>query len=76
MLFSSEKRLFSWAYLLKKTPQRTKILIYPVWNKILEIWDTLLKLINVEGQCSKNCFKIFLQQDAGAFGNDIGKEPQ
>ena len=40
--FFSEKDLFSWAYLLKKTPWRTKILISPVWNKILKIWNTLL----------------------------------
>ena len=39
MLFWSEKELFSWTYLLKKTPQWTKILISPVWNKILKIWD-------------------------------------
>ena len=31
--------LFSWTYLLKKTPWRTKILISSVWNKILKTWD-------------------------------------
>ena len=25
---------------------------------------------------SKNLFKIFLQQEAGAFGNSVGKKPQ
>ena len=27
-------------------------------------------------QCSKNKLKTFLQQQARAFGNNIGKEPQ
>ena len=40
MFFSSEKELFSWTYLLRKTPRRTKILISPVWNKVLKIWGT------------------------------------
>ena len=30
----------------------------------------------IEVQCSKNYFKIFLPPEAGAFGNDIVKEPQ
>ena len=62
MFFSSEKELFSWTY--------------PVWNKILKIWDTLFELINKEVEYIKNYFKIVLQQEAGAFGNNIGKEPQ
>ena len=41
VFFSPEKELLSWTDLRKKTPWRTKILISPVWNKILEIWDTL-----------------------------------
>ena len=32
--------------------------------------------MNIEVQCSKIYFKIFLQQEAGAFGNNTGKEPQ
>ena len=32
--------LFSWTDLLNNTPWRTKILIFPVWNKIFKIWDT------------------------------------
>ena len=43
---------------------------------MLKIWDTLFELIQIEVQCSKNYFKIFLQQEAGAFGNNVGKEPQ
>ena len=27
-------------------------------------------------QCRKNCFKFFLPQEAGAFGNNIEKKPQ
>ena len=76
MFLSSGKELFSRIYLLKKTPRRTKILISPVWNKILKIWAILFELINIEVQCSKNCFKFLLKQVAGAFGNNIGKEPQ
>ena len=76
LFFSLEKELFSWTYLLKKAPQRTKILISPVWNKTLKIWDIAFELIQIEVQCSKNCFKIFLPQEAGAFGNNIEEEPQ
>ena len=35
-----------------------------------------MELINREVQCSKNWFKSFLQEEAGAFGNNIGKELQ
>ena len=52
------------------------MLISPVWNKIFKIWDTHFELINIEIQCSKNLFKIFWQKEAGAFGNNIGKEPK
>ena len=62
-------------YLLKKAPRRTKILIYPVYNKILKNWDTLFELINIEVQCSKKKFNFFLRQEVRAFGN-IGKKPQ
>ena len=31
-VFSPEKEVFSWTYLLRKTPRRTKILIFLVWN--------------------------------------------
>ena len=73
MFFSSEKEIFSRTYLLKKTPRRTKILISPVWNKILKIWDILFELIQIEVQCSKNYFNIFLLQEAGAFGKPTPK---
>ena len=36
----------------------------------------LFELINIEVQCSKNYFKTVLQQEAGAFENNIGKETQ
>ena len=32
--------------------------------------------MQIEVKCSKKCFKIFLPQKAGAFGNNIVKEPQ
>ena len=62
-----------------KTPRRSKILISPVWNKILKMWYRLFELIQIEVQCSKNYFKIFLiflTQETGAFGNNIEKESQ
>ena len=76
MFFPSEKDLFSWIYLLKETTRRTKILISPIWNKILEIWATLFEFKQIEVQCSKNYFKIFLPEVGGAFGNKMKKKPQ
>ena len=74
--FTSEKELFIWTYLLKKALRRTKILLFPVWNKILKIWDTLFEIIQIEAQCSKVYFKFFSSREAGASGNHIEKEPQ
>ena len=74
--FSSEKELFSWTYLLTRAPRRTKSLIFPVWKKILKIWDTIFELIQIEVQSSKNYFNFFLPQEAGGFGNNIEKDPQ
>ena len=74
-IFFVRKELFSWIYLLKKTPRRTKTLISPVWNKILKIWETLFELIQIEVHCSKNYFKISLLQEDGYVIN-IEKEPQ
>ena len=64
---SSEKELFSSTYILKKTPRMAKILISPVWKKILKIWDTLFELIQIEVKCTKNYFKVSLSQEAGAW---------
>ena len=64
MLFSPEKELFSRTCLLKKTSGMTKILISPVWNKILKIWDALFELMQTELQYSKIYFKNFLPQEA------------
>ena len=75
-VFSSEKELFSWTYLLQKTPPRTKTLISLVWIKTSKIWDTLFDLIQIEVQCCKNYFKNFLPQEDEAFGNNIEKKPQ
>ena len=76
MLFSSEKKIFSWTYLLKKTPRNIKILIFPVWNKILKTWDTLFEIIQTEISCSKIYFNFLLTRKAGASRNNIEKEPQ
>ena len=51
----------------------TKIVIPLVWGKILKIWDTLFELINIEVECRK-ISTIFLQQEAGTFRDNIGKE--
>ena len=37
---------------------------------ILKVWDMLFELIQIEVQCNKNYFKIFLLQEAGAFGSN------
>ena len=63
--FLWENEFLSWRYVLTKTAQMTKISTSPIWNKILKIWDTLFELIEIEVQCSKNCFNFFLLQ-AGA----------
>ena len=73
MFSSSEKELFSWTFLQKRHQEGQKIMS-PVPNKILKIWDIFFELINIEVQCSKNEFKILLQQEAGAFGSNIRKE--
>ena len=75
LFFSPKKELFSWIYLLKKTPRKTKILIYPVWKSVWKIWDRIFELIQIEVQC-RTYFKVFFPQEAGAFQNDIEKEPQ
>ena len=52
-IFSLEKELFSWTYSKKKAPQRAKILISLVWNKILKIWDNFWAH-KYRAHCSKN----------------------
>ena len=76
MFFSSKKELFSRTYLLKKTQRKTKVLISPVWNRILKIWETHFELIQIEVQCSKNYLKIVSPQEAGAFRNYVEHKPQ
>ena len=71
---SAGTEFFSWTYLLKKTPRRTKLLTSPVWNKILKLWDTLFDLIQIEVQCTKNYFKFFLSEEARASGSNIDKK--
>ena len=63
MFLSSEKELFSWTYLLKETPGRTKILMFPVSNKILKIWDIFFELIQIEVECSKKYFNFFYHKE-------------
>ena len=43
------------------------LLISPIWNKTLKVWDTLFELIQIEAQCSKNYFKFFLTTRSYSF---------
>ena len=52
IFFPSEKDL-----LLKETTRRTQILISPTWKKILEIWNTLFELVQIEVQYCKKLFQ-------------------
>ena len=54
IFFASEKELFNWTHQLKKAPWRTKIIISPVWNKILKFWSTLFELIQINSVNNKN----------------------
>ena len=51
------------------------MLISPVWNKILKVWD-IFEFMQIEVECSKNYFNFFLPQEARSFGNNIEKETQ
>ena len=51
------------------------MLISPVWNKILKVWD-IFELMQIEVQCSKNYFKFFLPQEARSFENNIENKTQ
>ena len=70
-VFSSEKEL-----LTKKDTTKNKNINISSLNKILKIRDNIFELIQMEVQCSKSHFKIFLSQEAGASGNNIEKEMQ
>ena len=76
MFVFSGKRAFQSNISTKKDTKKDKLLIYPVWNMILKIWDTLFELIQIEVQCTKNYFKISLLQEAVASGNNIKMELQ
>ena len=57
--FSSEKVLFRWTNLLKKIPRRTKILISPIWYKILKDWDTFWAHKYRSAMQQKVCSNVF-----------------
>ena len=75
MFFLLENELFSWTYLLKKTPRTTKNI-----NISSLKWDFKnlrhFEGIQTEVQYSKNYFKNILSHEAGASGNNLDKEPQ
>ena len=76
MLFFVRKWDFQLNISTKKDTPNDKTVISPVWEKILKIWGSIFEPIQIEVQCRENYFKIFLPQEAGAFGNNIEKEPQ
>ena len=55
--------------------QGTETLISPVWNKILEIWDTFWAHTN-RSKTQQKLFQFFLSQEARASWNNIEKKPQ
>ena len=57
--FFIEKQ-YIWKYRAERTPQKTKTLVYPGWNKMLKILGILFELMKIETHGSKNCFKMFL----------------
>ena len=74
-VFLSEKELFSWTYISKKTRGMTKI--FPVWNKILKVWDILFEIMQIERPTmQQNLSQKFLWQGAGTSGNNTEKELQ
>ena len=76
VFFSSEKEIFSWTYLLKKTPEEIKYwyLQFEIISKDLRhtFWAHT-NMITVQQNLFLN---FFLPQEAGAFGNNIKKERQ
>ena len=44
----------------KITPRRTKSLISPVWNRILNIWAIFFELTQIGKKCIKNYFVFFI----------------
>ena len=68
MLSESDIELFSWTHLLKKTLQRSKILVYPVWKNILSF-----KVLQIEVLCSNNYINFLLSEEVGTSGNNIEK---
>ena len=74
LFFSSEKELFSGTYLLKETPRRTKIYLqFEIRFKNLRHSFCARKYGSTIQQ---KLVENFLQQEAGVFGNNKGKEPQ
>ena len=76
MYYLSEKELFSWPYLLKKTPRKTKILISPIWNKILKIWDIKSWAHKYRSTMQQELAQNFFTTGSWSFWKYIGKEPQ
>ena len=76
MMFSHQKGSFLVQHIYRKRHQegqKYKNLQYEIRFKKS---DTHFELIQIEVQCYKNYFEIFLPQKVGAFGSYIEKEPQ
>ena len=76
IFFPSEKDLFGWIYLLKGTTRKTKILISPTWKKILETWNTLFELVQIEVQCCKKLFQNVFARKSWIFWKYHEKETE
>lgn len=55
-------------------PRRIKNLTYPVWNRVLTIWDTIFVLIPTETQYNRNYFALFYDVKVGASERNIDLE--
>ena len=75
-MVDSRTQIFSKIYKLKDTTKDKNINISNLKKDFKNLRHTFWALIQTEVQCSKYYFNIFLPQEAGAFGNNIQKEPQ
>ena len=73
IFFSLEKALLSWTQLLRKTPRRTKVLIFPGRTKILKIWDILFRWYRLKYNAVK-LFQNFFITKSWNFWKNIEKE--
>ena len=76
IFFSSEKELFSWTYLLKKDTTKDKNINVSSLKEDFKIIRDAFWAYKYRDTIQQKLIQNFLQQEVGAFGNNIGKEPQ